>query len=323
MELSIIIPVYNAEKYLKQCLNSIINPIANKKNIELIIIDDGSVDSSSKIYNSYNYDWIKKIKIPNKGVSNARNLGIKKSSGKWIMFVDADDTLCSNWYSIISKYFNSNNDIVYFFDTNNIDNKNRMSKNDIYDCMFGVLSKYNYKYFAPPWSKIFKREKILDNHIDFKLEIINGEDLLFNLKALAKCNHYCISNDGFYNYRISNTSVTKSFNKNIFSSDKKFHEELERLFIENNIPNYIFYSNLCIRNAIKLFFYRLSLINNKELNKYLDIFKQEPYKKYIKDNKKDIISLASKYPKVIINFYKLKKILAKRKLKVENYFIKI
>ena len=94
--ISIIIPVYNAEKYLLKCLNSVINQTYN--NLEIILVDDESTDNSSKIYNEFakNDNRIKIFHQKNKGVSSARNCGIDKARGKYIAFIDPDDEIESN-----------------------------------------------------------------------------------------------------------------------------------------------------------------------------------------------------------------------------------
>ena len=111
MDLSIIIPCYNSEKYLKNCLNSFCNQIKKYNKIEVIIVDDTSVDKTSKILKIYNkkFKFIKVFKNKkNLGVSLSRNLAIKKSKGKYILFLDSDDEIIN--HSIINLLkFNKKN----------------------------------------------------------------------------------------------------------------------------------------------------------------------------------------------------------------------
>ena len=96
MTISFIIPIYNSEKYIKRCIDSILKQ--RGVNIEVILINDGSTDDSEKICYQYceRYKNIRYVKILNSGVSNARNVGIKNAQGDWICFVDADDYLLEN-----------------------------------------------------------------------------------------------------------------------------------------------------------------------------------------------------------------------------------
>jgi len=113
-KISVIVPVYNAEKYLHFCVDSIINQ--TYKNIELILVDDGSSDSSPKLCDDYGakYDFIKVFHKENAGQSSARNLGIKNATGEYISFVDNDDLIHPQYYEIISKIIEeTKSQIVY------------------------------------------------------------------------------------------------------------------------------------------------------------------------------------------------------------------
>ena len=117
-EISIIIPIYNGEKFIKKCLDSI---LANyNKNYEVIIINDGSTDGTREILNNYKEENIKIINNNNNGVSFSRNLGIKLATGKYIMFVDIDDYLSSNWYEIIKEEIQKSDIEVGIFSKNDI-----------------------------------------------------------------------------------------------------------------------------------------------------------------------------------------------------------
>lgn len=100
-KVSIVVPVYNAEKYLDQCLNSLVNQ--DIENVEIIVINDGSTDSSKSICEKFalNYDRIKFIDKINEGVSVARNVGLDLANGKYITFVDADDYVEKNFCSVL------------------------------------------------------------------------------------------------------------------------------------------------------------------------------------------------------------------------------
>ena len=90
-DISIIVPIYNAEKYLNRCIDSLVNQ--TKKELEIILINDGSTDSSEDIINSYKDSRIKHFSNKNQGIGKTRNFGLKKATGKYIMFCDSDDYL--------------------------------------------------------------------------------------------------------------------------------------------------------------------------------------------------------------------------------------
>ena len=179
---SIIIPVYNCSKYLKRCINSIIN---QKSNYEIILVDDGSTDNSGKMCDEYSkkYNNIKAFHQENRGVSVARNHGISKAEGNYILFVDGDDYVSNNYFSVIEKNLKESNymlcfNLAYdngtkkFFKKVNIPKGNKNKK------------KYflkNNKLFNSPVNKIYSSKIIKENKILFKEDIKSGEDYIFNV----------------------------------------------------------------------------------------------------------------------------------------------
>ena len=112
MKLSIIVPIYNVELYLEECLQSL---IIDDNDIEYILINDGSTDNSLEICKKFEKQSNVKIyNNTNHGVSFTRNFGISKAKGKWVMFVDSDDLLVSKWNLKISKYFDKKEDVLFF-----------------------------------------------------------------------------------------------------------------------------------------------------------------------------------------------------------------
>ena len=320
-KLSIIIPAYNCEKYIKKCLDSIIKEIDNS--IELIIINDGSKDSTSLICESYISKNVKLISNTNHGVSYSRNVGIDRALGKYIMFVDADDCLTNGWKNRIFNAIKDSKDIYYF---SNTFPKKTTTKEEILNCILGTDK--TFKWLSTPWSKIFNRKFLNDNKIRFIEDIINGEDMLFNANAILNSNNFSFINYSIYNYRICNTSVTKSFNEKIFASDMKFQNELINIIKENKLDSHK-YSEHCIQNALVIFIRKLSMLKLNEVNNYYYIFEKEPYHTYIHlDNKyenyknKVIIGLIKKkfYKTAIIIMKLFRKLKSKRKF---DYMIEV
>lgn len=176
-KISVIVPVYNVEKYLSQCLDSIIHQ--TYKNLEIILVDDGSTDSSGLICDNYSQKD-KRIKIIHKcqgGLSDARNAGLKIATGEYISFIDSDDFIDKNMYSILinntQKY---NSDIVWFnyynyYSKKHFINSSIIKNNDLYDLSSSDKIKfaknlfYQYKMDAHVWAKLYKRS--IFNNIKF------------------------------------------------------------------------------------------------------------------------------------------------------------
>lgn len=297
MKLTIIIPVYNAEKYINECLESVLENENNS--FEIIIINDGSSDNSVKIIRKFmeKNANIMLINNENHGVSYSRNVGISKAKGDYIMFVDADDKLKCNWFDEINKRVEWNEDIVYFDD-----NKLSVLKNDVLKYIIGCNEKNIC--IAGPYSKIFKRKLIVDNTIKFEEKIINGEDMLFNVECLKyaeNIKNICFS---FYFYRRYVGQTTKKFDVKIFDSDiefqKKLANKLEKFDISDdekvNLEEY------CLQSAVIMLFDRISYIDKfNDAKKYIFRLYDEPY---IKAKNKNLLMRKSDKFKYLL--YKMK-----------------
>jgi len=187
---SIVVPVYNAEKYIDDCIKSIL--AQSFKDFELILVDDGSTDNSGKICDDYALKdkRVKPLHFSNAGVSSARNAGIDFASGEFIMFCDSDDYVSESWiedlYNIVSQ--NSRCMVLCGYTFHDLRNgrerlrkiKSRESsydKKDFYDICLQLL-------FYLVWNKIFNAKIIKENNIRFDKNISLGEDLLFCLEYL-------------------------------------------------------------------------------------------------------------------------------------------
>lgn len=255
IELSIILPVYNAEKYINKCLESI---LVSNKNFEIILINDGSTDTSLNLVNNINDNRVKVYNNNNSGVSFSRNFGINKSSGKYIMFVDSDDYLSTKWDSIIFDKINEDDNIdVYYFDKElEID-----TKKDLVEYITGYNGK---KCIGAPFSKIFSRKFIIEQKIKFKKDLINGEDMLFNIEAALKMKSFRMVKTSFYFYRFTNGSATTSFNEKIYNNDYKFNIYLRNALLDKEYRNILEYS---LVNGLYTILHRCSFSKNYKLAK--------------------------------------------------------
>lgn len=198
---SIIIPVYNAEKTLKRCVDSIIRQTYS--DWELLLVDDGSRDTSSKMCDEYALKdtRIKSFHQRNQGVSAARNLGLDQARGKWILFVDSDDYLLDDTLHLGPQY--SEDLIVFLFKT--LDSQGHLNEwqsvspvvcSNRKMMVDYLLSNIHFCIFRNPWTKFFKRDLIGELRFDERIKI--GEDFLFMNQYLKNCTSLRVCSDFFY-----------------------------------------------------------------------------------------------------------------------------
>lgn len=216
--ISVIIPVYNNEIYIEQCIQSVLEQ--SYRNIEIIVINDGSTDNTSIILKKLeNIDQrLKVIDSENHGVSHARNLGLKNAKGEGIIFVDSDDYLCKDCIKKSIKYFNDFDMIMYGYNVIEeskikkyiYKRKNTFINNDkIYTSI--VLKDL---YWNQPWNKLYHKKIIDDNNIFFDEDVSVGEDLLFNFEYSKNMNTFISLPEALYNYRKNESSIMNSMNNN-------------------------------------------------------------------------------------------------------------
>ena len=272
MLLTIIIPVYNAARYVKECIESIM--LANEKEeIEILLIDDGSTDASLEICREYECDNIKVFHQNNSGVSLTRNFGIQVAQGKYIMFVDADDRLSESWYNLVRPYLLGSEEIVYFTKGCSNPGKNKVL---IFDAMFGWRKDLNLGNMFSPWSKIFLRRFLLNYNITFDSQLIMGEDSIFNINALIKATNYKFVSKSFYYYRINYLSCSKRMNPKFFESNLRYINVLSEIF--NNLDiidkkrNYS-YIGFSVSYSIYLFLSLIAGLNcGAKKKEYINLF---------------------------------------------------
>lgn len=225
--ISVIIPIYNVENYLEQCINSVLNQ--TYQNFEIILIDDKSTDKSLEICTNYekNDSRIKLVRKPfNSGQAASRNIGIKEAIGEYIYFLDSDDYVDSNMFKkIIDKMNFEQLDLCYFsgrvvYDDEQIAwNDKEYIKTHIYKSQVGedlIYALYkNKEYTCQNCMFITKLALIKDNNIYYSEEIIY-EDNLFAFLIALKSKKAGVCNEVFYNRRIRLNSTMTSTNKIAF-----------------------------------------------------------------------------------------------------------
>lgn len=297
-KLSIIIPIYNAEKYLKECLESVIKDIDG---VEYILIDDGSRDKSSLIYGQYlNNSNVIIIQNENHGVSFTRNYGISIARGEYIMFVDADDYLVEDWFNIVKEELNSGLDLVIFSKYYNNCTYNKIDLQNA--CLNYGNNSLKSCSIMSPWSRIFKKNFLNENNIQFNTDVINGEDMLLNFEVISLTKKIKIVNEGFYIYRLNFGSATNNFNYNIFKSDIAFHLKLEELALNDENYSELKKSiSYLIINGIYIIAMRLSFSKEKNKEKNInELIEKDLYKKAFTDYL-DIRNNFSKFERLILD----------------------
>lgn len=224
MDLTVIIPIYNTEKYLGECIQSL---DLEHNDIEVILVDDGSTDNSILIANSYVSKNVKLFSQPNRGVSSARNMGLRQATRKYVMFLDSDDKLMKSWAISTRKIIDSDFDIAYF-------SKKIPGIYSDLDLLKLLLGQGDFVYSGCS-SKLFKRDLIITNGLRFNDAIINGEDLLFNLACLNYSKKNVFISKSFYLYRQNLQSLTHSPNEYFIKSNFLFFQELEQLLKKSSI----------------------------------------------------------------------------------------
>ena len=215
---SVIIPVYNTEKYLEECIKSIIKQTYS--NIEILLIDNGSTDSSPKICDFYadKYDNIKSFHIKNNGVSNARNYGIKKSIGHYISFIDSDDYIDINMIEEMIKDIEINKTDMsvcnYKLKYQNSTVESKFPQKQVISSDLAIKELYKTNSIQGfSVNKIYKREIIIKNKLSFNENVKMCEDMLFVFQYLMHCKNISIIDHVNYYYRMRMSSASNLNNE--------------------------------------------------------------------------------------------------------------
>lgn len=235
-KISIIVPIYNSEKSLNRCLDSIINQ--KYKNLDIVLVDDGSIDNSLYICKQY-CDKDSRIQVltqKNRGVSSARNSGIKASNGEYILFIDSDDYIDDNLIEdAILQLRKENSDIIFWGYTKEIEKNNKQVlhvKNSFTEVGEGVFELFESGLFGYSWNKIFLKKIITDNEIYFLENEDLYEDQYFCCEYIRHVKKISISNDCGYHYVLNENSLSNKKRDNIIILQDKMFNYLE-LFIKD------------------------------------------------------------------------------------------
>lgn len=256
--ISVIIPVYNVEKYLERCLESVINQ--TYQDLEIILVDDGSTDSSPAICDKYKEkdSRIKVIHKENGGLSSARNAGLRISSGEYVGFIDSDDDAELNMYELLydvakkynvdfvmSDYIRINEDKTKYLKTLEINN-GYYSKKDIKNKIFPSLimgENLEYGPLLSVWHCLYNRKFLNQNNIEFDEDVRWSEDNIFSAIVGYNANSfYYLKNKGLYHYYQNPGTITTGYRKNAWFYYSTMNEHLRNYF--SNVNNHSFENQL-------------------------------------------------------------------------------
>lgn len=302
--LSIIIPMYNTSNYIIKNLESINNQ--SDKDFEIIIVDDGSTDDSYNIAKEYlqNVKMAYKImRIENKGVSNARNLGIKESSGKYILFLDSDDYIEKDLISKCKSFLSQNDSLdVLFFGYDKVDDNNvaiwKYSEQYKYIKKIKTGKEIIYDYFNGKiniWtsSAIYNRNLIINNHITFLEGCHNGEDQNFILKSLARADKVFNINEIMSHYFQRNSSISNSFSIKRLTVINAFEDVCNDFKYNIHDENLVIIINTVIIPANLIGNIKMMIKTGKR-KQYINAINIYKVKKYLKNYNKNFLNQNTK-----------------------------
>lgn len=303
--ITIIIPIYNAEKYLRKCLDSIMNQ--THKSIEVLLINDGSRDNSGKICDEYEKkdERIKVIHKENEGVSVARNIGLKNAKGEYIAFIDADDYVEKEYLEKLLRKLKDHNVECIICGYNRIygNSIEKISKDKSYtlskiEFLDGILNVQGGIGFT--WGKLWKKQAI--KNIEFKKEVKIGEDSLFCIEASKNVNNVYILNETLYNYVFNENSAVRKYNENFANycliSMQEAKKVIETEYKENKeiiekFNNYIAYHILLI--AVNYCFNKENNLNFiKQIKQMKEIVNIREFKCGVKNSNYEGLTLTRK-----------------------------
>lgn len=321
--ISIIVPVYNVEKYLNQCINSLINQ--TYQNIEIILVNDGSKDSSGKICDEWSLrdKRIKVIHKKNEGLGLARNTGLEYVTGKYITFIDSDDYADSD---LIERLYNSliqqdgDTCIGGFKRVDDLGNvlykelysykvyMNEECINNLLVKMLGSCPEKSDSIRMSVWNVLYSAKIIKDNKLKFPSErLYISEDLIFDLDYYKYSKKCVVIDSNAYNYRFNIASLTQTYRKDYFEKYEFLYNEVYKKITKDKLPNE------CIIRLQKQFF-----VNLREVVRQESVNNKNSSIKVRINNIKKIIN--SDTVKDVISKYPIKRLPFKQRIFI--YFIK-
>lgn len=273
-DLSIVIPVYNAEKYLERCLNTLINP---NYNYEILLVNDGSTDNSGTICDNFakQYSFIHVFHKKNGGVSSARNYGIDNAKSDYITFIDADDYVSKLYFLIVFDYIKNIYTDCFLFNLYREDLEGNFTANKLpiadgfYRDRARLLSfsLSQYSFVNASYTKIYKLKLIKENNIRFNENIKICEDNIFAVDYFECIHHYTVSNLPLYYYTVAPGSATQKRKLQYFSDDNVLF--MRYLDIILCLQNKLLTKDRLYNTYLRRCFYNIDNLSKQKISKKL------------------------------------------------------
>lgn len=271
--ISVIVPIYNVEKYLCQCLDSLTDQ--TYKNIEVIMVDDGSPDNCGAICNEYaeRYSNFIAVHKENAGLGMARNTGLENAHGQYVIFIDSDDYISDSLIEELYKELK-----LYQVDVcisgfectvegqRNVQYESKCypgekARTELLPRMIGSLPDKKDSVEMSVCGVLYKMEPVREHNILFPSEReLISEDLIFNIEYMQHANGACLSSAVGYYYNINPSSLTRSYRKDFYNRVKRFYLEVERRLLELN------YDNIANQRNKRMFFVNVKSCISQEAN---------------------------------------------------------
>lgn len=304
---SVIVPLFNAEKFAKRCIESVLMQTYN--NYELILVDDGSKDKTGKICDEYaeKDTRIKVIHKINGGVSSARNTGLEIAEGEWVTFLDADDWIEPNFLKILE--YCSDNSIDWIFAhwrtvwdnglPSEINNNIKESEFKNWDDIKGIWNEIaNIDICRCPWGKFFRKSVIKANKLSFDTSLTYGEDTVFNYQFLTKTKgiKFCSLEDANYVFHQTLGTIAVIKYKCTPEGITTIRNKIFEIFYKNNMQNIKFE---------RLFFFGFTMMEHCFLGKADAKIRKDYYKGEIQEKLESrCISTINYYDRIMYYIFK-------------------
>lgn len=279
--ISTIIPIFNSSDYLERCINSLLAAQIDNVDNEILLINDGSTDTSGEICNSYasKNNQIKVFHVKNAGVSAARNLGLLHAKGEWVSFVDSDDFVEDDYFKVLDQSIKEYNDqdilVFNYYRTTDKNKTLHIPCENIkgvlnHDATLKLFENTHENWFLPfPVNKLYRRELIVQHEISFDEGMRIGEDTVFNMNLFFKAESIAFIDEAIYNYFSNPKSVTNQTYKSDYLKAKelRFLKALEFYESESELNKKIYFKDLGRANIERMYFDLLgNIFANKNLN---------------------------------------------------------
>lgn len=283
---SVIIPVYNMQRYLGKCVESVLSQ--RRKDVEIILVNDGSIDESLSICRYYETKGnVVVIDKENSGSMDSWIQGLLKASGVYVCFVDSDDMIVSNYFDVLDSILLKSDYDIIAFDYFKMfrDNVQKVKVNNVEYGLYSaeafesIQNNYfaNYqKYSFYRWNKLFKREILVEAIKDINVRTVYFEDLFIGLTSLRIAKNCYYLDEALYFYRMRKTSVSHSYNEKVFFDNRAMKEALKEWMGKNG---YGYDAILCMSEYLDYGFVRTAL-RCKRTNVKIPILKE-----YLRDKR--------------------------------------